>query len=242
MKKLFSLIIPILFFACKNKSPENYISKNLEIQKISDKVYQHISFLDTESFGRVACNGMIVADGSEAILFDTPTNLATSTELINWVENSLNCKITAVLPTHFHSDCLGGIASFHDRNIPSYAHNRTIEYARANGETVPKNGFDTQLELMVGGSKVFAEYFGEGHTRDNIIGYFPQEKVIFGGCLIKSLHARKGYLGDANVKAWSSTVRKLKIKYGEARIIVPGHGNVGGNDLLDYTITLFENN
>lgn len=31
---------------------------------------------------------------------------------------------------------------------------------------------------------------------------------MFGGCLIKELDAGKGYLGDANVADWSSTVEK----------------------------------
>ncbi|SDL87548.1 metallo-beta-lactamase class B [Kriegella aquimaris] len=185
---------------------------------------------------------MIIVNGDEAVVFDTPTTATASTELIDWIVHSLNCKIIAILPTHFHSDCLGGIATFHERNISSYAHKRTIEYANENIKNTPKNEFETQLELMVGGKKIIAEFFGEGHTKDNIIGYFPEEKVIFGGCLIKSLNAQKGYLGDANVKDWSSTVRKLKAKYGGARIVIPGHGKVGGIDLLDYTINLFEDN
>ncbi len=242
MKNIFRFVILLLFLGCQNRKPENYISEVLEVHKISDRVYRHVSFLDTDSFGKVSCNGMIIVNGGEAVVFDTPTTATASTELIDWIVNSLNCKIIAILPTHFHSDCLGGIATFHERNISSYAHKRTIEYANENIKNTPKNEFETQLELMVGGKKIIAEFFGEGHTKDNIIGYFQEEKVIFGGCLIKSLNAQKGYLGDANVKDWSSTVRKLKAKYGGARIVIPGHGKVGGIDLLDYTINLFEDN
>ena len=64
---------------------------------------------------------------------------------------------------------------------------------------------------------------------------------MFGGCLIKELDATKGYLGDANVAAWSNTVEKVKNAYPNVKIIIPGHGNYGDKKLLDYTINLFKN-
>jgi len=47
-------------------------SQTLTIQKVTDHVYQHISYLNTDSFGKVACNGMVVFAKNEAIIFDTP--------------------------------------------------------------------------------------------------------------------------------------------------------------------------
>ena len=219
---------------------KNTKSETLVIQKISDHVYQHTSFLDTESFGKVPCNGMIVFDSNEAIIFDTPADKNTSLELIDWVENNLNCKIKAIIPTHFHADCLGSLDEFHKHEVPSYANNVTIELARSNNSAIPENGFHNLLELKVGNKKVVAEFIGEGHTKDNIIGYFPYERIMFGGCLIKEVNAGKGNLEDANSNDWSSTVRKLKEKYPDTKIVIPGHGKYGGTELLDYTIKLFE--
>ena len=216
-----------------------YQSETLEIQKITDHVYQHISFLDTESFGKVPCNGMIVFDKGEALIFDTPTDNAASSELIDWVENSLQGKITAVVPTHFHVDCLGGLDAFHQRDIPSYASNKTIALAKANQASVPQNGFDSLLELKVGDEPVMVAFVGEGHTRDNMVGYVPNEKVLFGGCLVKEIGAGKGNLEDANVQDWPLTVASLKEKYPDVKIVIPGHGKPGGTALLDYTTTLF---
>ena len=216
-----------------------YQSETLEIQKITDHVYQHISFLDTESFGKVPCNGMIVFDEGEAIIFDTPTDDATARELIDWVENNLKGKVTAVIPTHFHIDCLGGLDAFHQRGISSYASNKTIALAKANQAFVPHNGFDSLLELKVGDEPVVAAFTGEGHTRDNIVGYVPGEKVLFGGCLVKEVGAGKGNLEDANVQEWPLTMDTLKNKYPDVKIVIPGHGKPGGTELLDYTATLF---
>lgn len=74
-----------------------------------------------------------------------------------------------------------------------------------------------------------------------MVGYFPSENILFGGCLIKELNASKGYLGDATIKEWSATVESVKKEYPNVKIVVPGHGAYGNIKLLDYTINLFKN-
>lgn len=219
-----------------------YQSDNLIIKKLSDHVYQHISFLLTNSFGKVDCNGMIVVNKREAIVFDTPADEVSSRELINYLSKELNCIVNAIIPTHFHEDCVGGLEAFYAKNIPAYASSKTIELLKNKGTVFSKTirSFNNSLVLNIGDKKVYAEYFGEGHTKDNIIGYFPEDKAVFGGCLIKEVNATKGYLGDANTAAWPGTVNKLKQKYPQTKIVIPGHGKSGGVALFDYTIKLFQ--
>ena len=182
---------------------------------------------------------MLVINNQEVIVFDTPADSLASVELINWVTAKLQSKIVAVIPTHFHGDCLGGLKEFHSRGIASYSNNLTIKLAKERNFTLPQNGFDDLIELKVGNTKVSARFFGEGHTKDNVIGYFADEKIMFGGCLIKEIGAGKGNLEDANVKDWSATVLKLKQQYPKVKTVIPGHGEIGGIELLDYTINLF---
>ncbi len=80
---------------------------------------------------------------------------------------------------------------------------------------------------------------GEAHTEDNIIAYIPSEKVLFGSCVVKSLRADKGNTTHANLFMWPETVKKVRKKYKIAEIVIPGHGQPGGLELLDYTIRLF---
>jgi len=222
------------------KAKEVYKSNGLVITQITENAFGHTSFLQTNDFGNVPCNGLIVRNGREAIVFDTPSNDKSSQELIQWIKETLHCKINAIIPTHFHNDCLGGLKAFHENNIPSYAYSKTIELAKENNFAVPENSFSDSLVLQVGNENVIAKFFGEGHTRDNVVGYFPSENVLFGGCLIKEWGAGKGYLGDANVAAWSGTVEKVKNAYPNVKMIVPGHGTRGNKKLLDYTIKLFK--
>ena len=246
-KLILLLIIPLLNLACSSKkseafpSKEIYKSKDLIITQVSENAFVHTSFLQTQDFGNVPCNGLIVSNNKETIIFDTPTSNTASEELIKWITETQQSKINAVIPTHFHNDCLGGLTIFHSKNIPSYSYNKTIELAKKNDETLPQNSFNDSLVLNVGTEKIIAKFFGEGHTKDNVVGYFPSENVLFGGCLIKELNATKGYLGDANVAEWSNTVEKIKKEYPNLKIVVPGHGNYGSTKLLDYTIKLFAN-
>ena len=245
IKTLLIVIISLTFSNCSSQQQDNfkpkevYKSDDLIIIQLAENAFQHISYKQTNDFGYVPCNGMIVRNSNETIVFDTPTNDKTSEELIKWIKDSLHCRINAIIPTHFHDDCLGGLNAFDKNNIPSYAHFKTIELAKENKLAVPKNGFSDSLLLKVGVETIIARYFGEGHTKDNIVGYYPKENILFGGCLIKELDASKGYLGDANTAVWSGTVEKVKKRYPDIKIVVPGHGEHGNKSLLDYTINLF---
>lgn len=236
------ILIILVIYGCESQESNIlYQTDNLKIVKLTENSLVHISYLDTDDYGKVACNGMIVMDGGEAIVFDTPTNDSASEELINWIETQVSCKVIAVVATHFHSDCLGGINAFHKREITSYANNQTIELAKSANASFPQKGFDQSLEMKVGSKVILNAFFGEGHTKDNIVSYFPEDRVLFGGCLIKEEGAGKGYLGDANVNEWAITVKKIKSKFQNSEIVVPGHGNSGNQQLLDYTIELFGN-
>lgn len=244
-KSLFAIVIFLTASICSAQiqgfnPKEVYKSNDLIITQVAPNSFVHTSFLQTNDFGNVPCNGLIVRNNNETIIFDTPTNNESSEELIRWVSQALNCKINAIIPTHFHNDCLAGLQAFNDHNIPSYAHVKTIALAQENNFVIPQNGFRDSLVLKVGDEIIMARFFGEGHTKDNIVGYFPSENVLFGGCLIKEMNASKGFLGDANVDNWSSTVEDIKKRFPDVEIVVPGHGNHGDSSLLDYTINLFK--
>lgn len=242
----FAIALSILFFNCHSKKQtafqprEVYKTSTLIITQLTASTFQHTSYKQTNDFGNVPCNGLVVRSGNETIVFDTPTNDSSAAELISWIQHKLQCTINAIIPTHFHDDCLGGLQAFHDNNIPSYAYFKTIELAKANNYVLPRNSFPDSLSLKVGDENIIANFFGEGHTKDNVVGYYPAEQVLFGGCLIKELEASKGYLGDANENDWSGTVEKIKLHYPEVKVVVPGHGEYGNLQLLDYTINLFK--
>lgn len=240
--KLFVFIVVTIIIGCAPKIENGivYQTESLVIEQLTPTVFKHVSFLQTNEFGNVPCNGMIYITNNEALVFDTPTTDKVSKELINWITTTKKATVNGVVINHFHDDCLGGLKEFHQQKIASYASNLTISSAKKDSVTVPEYGFDKRLDLTLGSHKVIAQFFGEGHTKDNTVSYLETEKVLFGGCMIKSLNAKKGYLGDANIFEWSNTVTEIKMNFPEVKIVIPGHGKTGDMTLLDYTIQLFK--
>ncbi len=242
IKLIIVIFLISSLFEChaKNTSIELQ-SEKLVIIKLSEHTYQHISYLQTESWGKVACNGMIIVENDKALILDTPADKESSKELIEYlIDNGIS--IIGIVPTHFHEDCVGGLSEFKSTEIPIYISNRTQAILEKEGGFVGYEflTFDNSLSLNIDKSSVKLEYFGAGHTVDNVVAYYDKDESIFGGCLVKELNASKGNLADADTNKWSNTVRKLKAKHPKAKVVIPGHGKSGGIDLLDYTIDLFE--
>jgi len=158
---------------------------------------------------------------------------------MEWLDSE-GIAVKAVVATHFHADCLAGLDEFHQRQIPSYGHQLTKALAIKDGATPPQNLLQESMTLDIGNEKIELNYFGEGHTRDNIVVWVEGEKILFGGCLIKAIGAGKGNIADANLEEWSNTVIKVKQSYKNAKIVIPGHGDHGTTQLLDFTIELFD--
>lgn len=254
-KMLWILLLPLLT-ACGNSNDTKKTSEEvvgakeqypkevfkgeaLQIQQISPNTYVHISYLSTNDFGNVPCNGMIAVNGDKAIVFDATTTDSTSKILINWINTTLKAKPVALVVTHFHEDCLGGANAFKAAFIPTFSGNKTIAVTKEKQLFVPGNGFDSLYHFDLNGAEVEARYCGAGHTKDNTVGYFAKDAVLFGGCLVKETGANKGYLGDADESAWPATINRLKQAYPAVKLVIPGHGAIGGKELLDYTHDLF---
>ncbi|WP_420321631.1 subclass B1 metallo-beta-lactamase [Flagellimonas sp.] len=243
IKALFFLPVLVLLSGCSNKNrpPTPYESETLKVLPLNSNVFRHVSYLQTNDFGKVGCNGMVYFNHEEAIVFDTPTDDKASKELIEWIEKKQKKKVVAVVVTHFHEDCWGGLHHFHDSQVSSYGSQNTIDLLEKKGlNLLPQQDFNDSIKIKVGQEQVVLKYFGAGHTQDNVVGYIRNEEALFGGCLVKSVGSGKGNLEDADVSEWPNTVQKIKQEFPHLKIVIPGHGKSGGMELLDHTIQLFE--
>ena len=237
MLKIFGLVFSSMLAGYSQPKPSSYSSENLTIHRLTDHTYIHTSFIDYQG-NKIGCKGLIYINNNEAFILDSPTDDISSEELISWLQKVQKLKITGVLATNFHLDCLGGFSTFYKYNIPTYGSELTKTLAEANGSETPRNTFKNELRFY--DNKLKIKYLRAGHTKDNVVVYMPDEKVLFGGCLIKALNTAKGNLYDANISEWSNTVRKIKNQFVDAEYVIPGHGDSGDITLLDYTIELFE--
>ena len=96
---------------------------------------------------------------------------------------------------------------------------------------------DTTFE--VGGFAFEVYYPGGGHTVDNIVVWFDKEKILYGGCLIKGAEAKDlGFLGDADVQAYETTLRKVQNRYPDPKFIIVSHHDWNNLNSLKHSIEL----
>ena len=88
----------------------------------------------------------------------------------------------------------------------------------------------------------FQTYFpGHGHTADNIVLWFEKEKILYGGCFIKSTEDDDlGNLGDANPQAYAGTVKNVRKKCKASKFVIPGHSDWTNPMSLEHTLSMAE--
>ncbi len=215
------------------------LSDDIWVERISENLWRHVSYTEFSSTGRVPANGLVVLAEGMAGIIDTPWNVEQTRTLIEWISRRFRAETTVVIPTHYHEDCLGGLAAAHQMGAVSYALDRTVTLAKRAGHEVPRNPFPDSTVVSVGALKLFLAYHGGAHTPDNIVVWIPSEKVLFGGCAVRSASSKRlGNTREAVLEEWPGTIESLMTRYGKARLIVPGHGSPGGKELLEHTLVL----
>ena len=215
------------------------LGEDLQLEPLTHDIWRHVSYTQLPSFGFTPANGLIVCAGHEAVLVDTPWNDDQTARLCDWASRELDARVTAVIVTHAHGDCIGGLHEAHRRGAHSYALDKSVPIARTRGDEIPQNTFTETETLEISGKILELRYVGAGHTVDNIVVWIPDEKLLFGGCLVRSATANSlGNTAEADLVAWPATIRNLRQRYQEANLIVPGHGAPGGLKMLSRTLEL----
>lgn len=225
---LLLLFVPSLVFA------NNESVNKLKINKLSDNVYQHISSKRVEPWGLVEASGLVVINGTEAHIIDTPWTTQATKDLLEWIEaKGLTLKSTVV--THFHEDASGDLPLLNSLKIKTYATSLTNKLLKSKQKETSSDEIESNtVELVDGVVSVF--YPGAGHTEDNIVVWLPKEKILFGGCFVKSLHAKHlGNTEDAVISEWANSIQNVINHYPGIKLVVPGHGAVGDTSLLTHT-------
>ncbi|WP_316858653.1 subclass B1 metallo-beta-lactamase, long type [uncultured Cohaesibacter sp.] len=207
------------------------LSDSLSVTQLTENTFIHTSDGN---------NGLVYFNEDQALVVSTPATDRQTQDLIDWITNDRHKTIVGYVVDRWHPDAMGGLAAVHANGITSYAYARTAEIAKEKGLPVPQKTFQNRLAIKVGSSSVLADYLGKAHTEDGIVVWVPEEQVLFGGNEIRNNHGWVGNIGDASLRDWSTTARRVKQNYGSARIVIPGHGSFGGPELIDYTINLFE--
>jgi metallo-beta-lactamase class B len=219
------------------------ISDDIKLIKLSEQVYIHVSYANLADYGRTPENGLIFIEGNKAFVFDSPWNDSQTKTLFSWLTDSMKLEIKGFVPNHWHNDCLGGLGYILQQKIETYANQMTIDIARFEKRPLPQHGFKDSLSLKLGNKAIKCYYLGAAHTLDNIVVWIPSESILFAGCMIKSLSSKDlGNTADGDLKAYPGTIKKLIAKFPEAKLVIPGHGDPGGVELITHTLDLLNKN
>ena len=234
MKKIFSLVALIGTFVFGQIKP-------IQIDSVNTNLYVYQTF---NSFNGVEynANSMYLVTEKGIVLFDVPWQKSQYQTLNDLLLEKYNLPIIAVFATHSHDDRAGDLSFYNELNIPTYASALTNKKLKKEGKATSKFEIESGKTYKFGKEKFVVEYFGPGHTEDNLVVWFPKYKVLNGGCLIKGVDAvNLGYTGEANVTEWSKTVQKLVTKHPKIKQVIPGHDNWKANGHIENTFKLLEN-
>ena len=233
------MILLVIFPAwgiCSGLGEKIVVAEDVELVQVTPNVYVHVSYKHFGEWGLVGANGVLIVNNGKAFLLDSPWSNEQTEKLIRYVEDTMKVEIIGFIPNHWHDDCMGGLDYIKQKGIKSYANQMTFEYAAKAGLPLPDVGFKNKMELKLGDVSLYCYYPGAAHSMDNIVVWIPSEKVLFPGCMVKSAGARNlGNTSDGDVKAYATTLKKVKNQFKDAEIVIPGHGSWGGTELIDNT-------
>ncbi len=212
----------------------------LEVKPLAPGVWLHTSWQTTATWGLVPSNGLIVREADHVVVIDTAWGAEPSRALLAWIERELDLPVARLIATHFHDDCLGGWEVFAERGARIVVSAQTL--ALAHLEVSPE--FEV-FRLAPGETHTAGEleifYPGPAHAPDNIVVWLPGSRILFGGCAIRAAASGGlGNLSDAVVSEWATSISRVQTAFPDARIVLPGHGDIGGPELLAHTRELAE--
>ncbi|MCC7005973.1 MAG: subclass B2 metallo-beta-lactamase [Ottowia sp.] len=170
------------------------------------------------------------------------------------IKKITNKPIGEVINTNYHTDRAGGNAYWQDIGANIIATQMTYDLLKKewhNNVDFTRSGMPSypQLPLVLpnivypgdfalqnGHIKAF--YLGPAHTEDGIFVYFPNEKVLYGNCILKE---KIGNLASANLSEYFKTLHKLTQLKLDIKTIIAGHQTpIHGPELIAHYLHLLK--
>jgi metallo-beta-lactamase class B len=180
---------------------------------------------------------VVTADG--VVMFDTPWDTTQFQPLLDSIRARHNKNVVMCFATHWHSDKTAGLEYYRQQGIKTYTTVLTDELSSKNNKKRAEFLMTTDTVFNAGQYSFETYYPGQGHTVDNIVIWFKKEKILYGGCLIKGADDKNlGYLGDANITAYESTLKNVQHKCRKPAFIIVAHSDWRNTNSLKHSIKM----
>jgi cyclase len=212
------------------------------LEPLADDVYAYVQ----PGGGWCVNNAGLVVGAERVVLVDTAATESRARRLRAAVEDVSPGGVDFVVNTHFHGDHTFGNGQFTPRAVV-VAHEQTRADSAESGLhlrqlwpqvawgdtplTLPSLTFRDGLTLHTGGPRVELIQVGPAHTETDVVAWVPDRSVLFAGDVVWS--GVTPYILMGSVTGSLRALERLRAL--EPRTVVPGHGPVGGPELLDFT-------
>lgn len=217
------------------------IAPHATLEEVAPGVY---AFVQPDGGWCLNNAGLIVGEG-RSVLVDTAATEARAVRLREEVERVAPGGPDFVVNTHFHGDHTFGNGQFPRAVVVAHEGTRS-DSAEAGlglrglwpdvdwGHTplvLPHLAFRGSLTVHADDLRVELLHVGPAHTPNDVVAWVPERSVLFTGDVVWS-----GVTPYVLMGSISGSLRALEQMRSLApRTVVPGHGPVGGPELLDST-------
>lgn len=237
-------ILSLLILAYGPAPAQSPQKPGLTVTPLNDRVFVHTTYGQYQK-SLVPSNGLIIKTNEGVVLVDTgwdsEDNTDNTQQLLQWVSDSLRQPVRLCIVTHAHEDRVGGIRALKKAGVRVVSTPLTAKKSVKLGYEAPEGMLPNDTTFIIGQEPIRCYFPGEGHTSDNIVVWLPNQQILHGGCLVKSVAAfGMGNLADANLTEWANSIRRVKDQFGTAKVVVPGHEEWGDTRALEHTRRLLE--
>ncbi|MFC8450408.1 MBL fold metallo-hydrolase [Kitasatospora sp. NPDC057223] len=210
------------------------------LEELADGVYAHVQ----PDGGWCLNNSGIVVGGGRALVVDTAATERRTVLLRESVAAVAPDEPDVLVNTHHHSDHTFGNSLFGPGTVV-VAHRETRTQSAEAGlglqglwpgvdwgavsVRLPTLTFEDALTLHAGDLRVELIHFGPAHSTNDTVAWIPDRGVLFTGDIVMSGVTPYTLMGSV-----SGSLRVLdELAALRPRVVVPGHGPVGGAELID---------
>lgn len=238
MKERTFITVILIFFALRGFGQSS--GPALRITHVKGDYYVFTTWRTFKN-NPTPANGLYLITDKGVVMIDTPWDTTQFQPLLDSIELRHQKKVIFCIATHSHEDRTGGLAYYKQNGIKTYTTKRTDSICEKQGEKRAEFIFTRDTTFKVGQYSFQTFYGGEGHTKDNIVIWFNKDKILYGGCLLKSTEATDlGYVKESNLEAWPLTLKKIRRKFGTPPYSITGHQDWSDNKALEHTLSLLK--
>lgn len=235
---MYKLLITLILFFPGTFAFGQSVQKQLEITPLTSDFYIYTTF-NLYKGEKIPANGMYLVTNEGVILFDTPWDSTQFQPLLDSIKLRHNSEVKICISTHFHEDRTAGLEYYRAKGIKTFTTALTDQLSKKNNKKRAEYLMLSDTVFHVGAYSFQTYYPGEGHAPDNIVIWFAKQKILYGGCLIKSFEDEDlGYLGDANKIEYASTIKRLISKCKNPAYVIVGHGDWWNTKSLQHTLEM----